>query len=494
MNISDYYKKAGAIGLVLTVCATASGNCMAQHTLPSDESGRWDFSDSRIGRTSDGNGVLIELSILPIGGLKAQETAILTPVLVSDDGKYSLSLNPIGVAGKKRYKVLRRRRALHNVRPGEPGEGVDTVYEEEDIREKGIRTEQTVPLEKWMSHGRLICRMSYYGCAECGPYAFMDSVSEMRIPLFSEEDVRYDFIEPQEQEKAVPPPFRVRLEFPVASYRLRRDFRRNSVELDRLERFVSSIEGGTESDALSVLVRGYASPEGSFLRNKTLSEHRAGAVARHISERFPVLAKNGPVAADAGGEDWEGLCEDIKSGDYPESLKKEMLSAIASHERDTEREVALKRIENGKQYRSLLRQVYPGLRHADVVINRQRGERSEAELEETFGKDPGALSHRELFRLAAAREDAGKNPTPVYEQAYLHFGREATAILNYANALLKYEGDADRAMEVLKAVENDRRSVRPRATAWLLKGDWKKADRIFRQKEGESPETGQRKR
>ena len=53
------------------------------------------------------------------------------------------------------------------------------------------------------------------------------------------------------------------------------------------------------------------------------------------------------------------------------------------------------------------------------------------------------------------------------------------AVLNYANALLKYGKDADGALQVLEVVREDSRVLFPMAIAYDMKGDWRKAEKLL---------------
>ena len=67
------------------------------------------------------------------------------------------------------------------------------------------------------------------------------------------------------------------------------------------------------------------------------------------------------------------------------------------------------------------------------------------------------------------------------------FALDPLAALNYANALLKYEKDADKALMILDTVKSDSRSVYPMAIAHSMKGDWRKAEELL-EKDMESRE------
>ena len=66
-----------------------------------------------------------------------------------------------------------------------------------------------------------------------------------------------------------------------------------------------------------------------------------------------------------------------------------------------------------------------------------------------------------MYQLAGLYASQGENPLPVYKKAYEQFPDDIVAILNYANALLKYGKNADGALRVLEAVKNDSRALFP---------------------------------
>ena len=60
------------------------------------------------------------------------------------------------------------------------------------------------------------------------------------------------------------------------------------------------------------------------------------------------------------GEDWEGLKKLV--GISPLSNKEELLSIIDRYPTDTERESAIRNLDNGRTYDILLNEFYPQLR------------------------------------------------------------------------------------------------------------------------------------
>ena len=65
----------------------------------------------------------ITFSVFPWQGLEARKSLTCSPVYVSADGRDSVRLEPVCVAGKRRYKVIKRRKALGNLKTRQPRSG-----------------------------------------------------------------------------------------------------------------------------------------------------------------------------------------------------------------------------------------------------------------------------------------------------------------------------------------------------------------------------------
>ena len=395
----------------------------AQDILSTSGTSRWDYSNSRVEREPGRDALDITFSVFPLAGLGSQEVAYLFPVYVSADGRDSVRLEPVCVAGKRRYKVIKRRKALGNLKPGNPGSG--EVRSAKVLESSGLTVKRSVPFERWMADGRLVVREVSYGCAECGTNESEDIAFQAGIPLFGEKDYAYSFIEPEKvMIKCYKDSFDCKVVFPVARHDLQEDFTGNAQELDRLKKFLSENLNIQGTSLKEVDIKGYASPEGS----STLVN------------------------------------------------RDEILFIIGHNERDTEREEAIRALDDGRSYRLLLEEFYPGLRRTTFSLSFDVRPYTVEELPEIFETKPECLSQHEMYQLAGLYASRGMSPLPVYERAYGQFPDDTVAILNYANALLKYGQDADGALRVLEPVTNDSRAFFPMAVAYNMKGDWRKAE------------------
>lgn len=198
--------------------------------------------------------------------------------------------------------------------------------------------------------------------------------------------------------------------------------------------------------------------------------------------KYPQLKNASVYRIEGAGEDWEGLRDIIKASSL--NYKKEILSAIERHDTDVAREAAIRSLDGGKVYAELLSTVYPVLRRTVFLMSFDVRPYTDDELEEMFITAPGCLSQYEMCRLAQQYAEQGKNPVNIYRKAYEQFALDPLAALNYANALLKYDKDADKALIILDTVKSDSRSVYPMAIAHSMKGDWRKAEEFLKKRHG----------
>lgn len=127
--------------------------------------------------------------------LKSQEFLSVYPRYVSADGKNGLELTPLYFSGRRRYKVIRRRRVLHREEKFYPP--VENVRSSRDLEREVVLTAR-FPFEAWMADGHLEVVEKRAGCAECGSGGFAGRVLEATLPFFRPEDYRYSFVKPKQ--------------------------------------------------------------------------------------------------------------------------------------------------------------------------------------------------------------------------------------------------------------------------------------------------------
>lgn len=474
MKPLQYYKKQiliiGCLGMFPLLSS-------AQDILSTLGTSRWDYSNSRVERDAGGDVLDIIFSVSLLAGLESQEVACLFPVYISADGRDSVRLEPVCVSGKRRYKVIKRRKTLGNLKPGDPG--ACEVHSVKELKSSGLTVKRSVLFERWMADGHLVVRGVSYGCAECGTNESEEIAFQAGIPLFGEKDYVYNFIEPEKVlVKCNKGSFDCKVAFPVARHDLQEQFAGNAQELDRLKEFLSENLNIQGVELKEVNIKGYASPEGGFDYNKSLAQRRTQTLSEYISSQYPALKKAPVYRTEGVGEDWEGLKTAVSSSTL--ANKGEILFVIEHNQRDTECEAAIRALDNGRSYHVLLKELYPSLRRTTFSLSFDVRPYTVEELQGIFETSPECLSQHEMYQLAELYASQGETPLPVYKRAYGQFPDDAVAILNYANALLKYGKDADGALRVLESVKNDGRALFPMAVAYNMKGDWRKAEELLK--------------
>ena len=453
----------------------ALGIGMPCATAQESEESRADYTESTVKRSKDGKQLEIDLRIRPGRNLKSQELVRIYPCYVSATGSDTIRMEPLYLAGRTRFKVIKREIALHN-RPGSMERVVDVM----NLDATPIHEHKSVDFERWMADGRLIVMEEISGCAECEVGKAVLDLMKVKIPLFGEGYYEYPMEEPLKVTvKAYVDSLESRVTFPVGKHVLDASFGENAKALKELDSFLSRIVRVTGVTLKGVTIQGYASPEGRFDKNKSLAERRTHSLADYVNKQYPELKANSDYAVYGVGEDWKGLRSRVALSALPE--REQVVSIIDRYDTDTEREREIRKLNGGEVYKTLLRDFYPPLRRTVFTLRAEVAPYTEAQLPEIYDRNPKLLSHHELYTLAQRTEEQGRSPLEIYRSAYEIYPSDPIAALNYANALLKYASDADGALRILVPLKGDVRSLYPMAVAYDMKGDHRKAESLLKE-------------
>ena len=237
---------------------------------------------------------------------------------------------------------------------------------------------------------------------------------------------------------------RAYIDFPVNRIELRADYRRNPAQLDSIITTINALKADKNLQVMAINIHGFASPEGSYKHNGYLAKNRARTLTEYVRKMVELPDSIFTVSSTA--EDWDGLREFIKQSDLE---KKEQLLAIAKDESLTPdaRDAKLKK-QYPAQYRSLLTNCYPALRHSDYHITYKIKPFDVEEAKEIMKTKPQQLSLNELFMVAQTYEVGSKDFNEVMELAVRMYPEDETANLNAAIIRLN-NGDAEAAKPYL---------------------------------------------
>lgn len=472
-NVKTLYTLALLIG-----CIGFSAPMLSAQVAFSD---LWLYDDVQVEKSQSGRELLVSFKLTPIKGMRSQEVRYIYPAVVSPDQKHVMELDPVAIAGSRRMKVIQRQKRLHN--PTHLPQ-VEFTLPFRSVKQEPLVISQKIPYLRWMKDAKLIVREQIYGCAACEK---SETVTELQVASsttpttispFTAEIYSYTFYEPEAvRQKIYYETFESKVNFLPARHDLITGYRNNREELVKLDAFIQralQIEGATLRE---VKILGYASPEGEEEYNKVLSKKRATVLSDYVKSKFPVLSRVEKYIVSAMGEDWAGLRRLMQAEGV--SYAQEVLHILDNRSSKEAKKSALKRIDNGGAYAYLMEEIFPKLRKTSFDLSYDVRPYTLEEIPQIFATNPALLSHHELFQLAQLREQRGENPLEVYQVAYQRFAAEPIATLNYANALLKYAQEPERAIRLLHTLQADPRAKLPLAIAYHMSGHPEEAERVM---------------
>ncbi len=381
----------------------------------------------------------------------------LTPAVVSD--KDTVRMPSMTLAGKNAWmgEVRRsgRRPDLYRAGKGEP-----------------FSYSHTVDFEKWMSNSEIVMIADTLNECKCEPAAGTPvPIAEIRrheVP----EPASFNYQPPKESgAKIFDLSGRANIIFRVNRTDINWDYANNYAELDSILASIRAVRENPDATVESITLTGYASPEGSYANNVRLARGRTEEVLRYVRlhSDFP----SGVFHTNSVPEDWAGLKKWLEENpSFHNSAE-----IIAFIDRDTpieQRNDQLRKLFP-EEYKYLLANVYPQLRHTDYVIRyRVRKYETVAELRKVYAERPYNLSESEFYKLANSYGPG----TPEYDEVLMMcahvYPTNSVANLNAANAAMQ-RGQYVAAQSYLRMVADGPEKDYAQGMLYTLRGEYKLA-------------------
>jgi len=405
--------------------------------------------------------ITMDLSGLDVGSNRA---VLLTPRLIN--GNDSVDLPSVGIYGRRRY--------YYYVRNGQSMlSGSEETSYKASQRPDYITYNKTLPYQEWMNGARLSLLRSEYGCCSsllARQAATIGDFSEV-VKFFPE----LVYVRPEaERVKSRSLEGSAYIDFPVNRTDIDPDYRRNSVELGKISATIDSVRSDRDVTITSVWLKGYASPESPYDHNKNLAIGRTDALKKYILGLYHFSP--GIIATDHEAEDWAGLRRYVAQSDI--AHREEILSLIDS---DLDPDAKEKKIKSAypEEYRFLLQNCYPALRHTDYRIAYTiRGYSDADEIRRILATQPQKLSLNEFYIVAQECEPGSDEFTEVFETAVRMYPSDETANLNAANAAMR-RGDNAAAKRYLDKAGNTPEAVYARGALAIRMEDYDTARRYL---------------
>ncbi len=196
----------------------------------------------------------------------------------------------------------------------------------------------------------------------------------------------------------------------------------------------------------AVKIHGYASPEGSFANNRRLAEGRAEALAGYVGRLYSF--PSGMIEVESTPEDWDGLRRYV--ADSLSLDNRDGILAIIDNT-DLAPDARERRLKSRfpQQYRILLNEVYPALRHSDYEVEYVVRPFSLYMIANSY--EPGSDEFNEVFEVAVRLFPS--DPVANLNAAITAFNRRD---IPAAERYLAKAGNHPQAAVVRKAIEESK--------------------------------------
>ncbi|SHF47967.1 protein of unknown function [Bacteroides faecichinchillae] len=392
----------------------------------------------------------------------ANRAVLLTPRLVN--GADSLDLPAIGIYGRRRYYYYIRN-------------GISAISGESEksfrVSKKPEQLEYNNPIlyEDWMNGATLKFHRSDWGCCQEILAEYEGIVGRHREAFFPE----LIFVQPKaEIMKSRSLSGSAYIDFPVDQTVIYPDYRRNTVELGKIQATIDSVRNDKDVTITSVWLKGFASPESPYKHNTELAIGRTAALKKHIGQLYHF--DDGIIQTDYEPEDWTGLRRYVEQSNI--NHRAEILALIDSDMEPDAKEAKIKRTYPD-EYRFMLQHFYPALRHTDYRIDYNIRTFSEVEeIKRIMAEQPQKLSLNEFYLVAGKYEPGTDEFTDIFQTAVRMFPNDETANLNAANAAIRRD-DFGTARKYLDKAGDSAEAVYARGALTVREGDYDMARRYL---------------
>lgn len=412
----------------------------------------------------------IDLSTI---SLKSKEMLLITPQISSDDRVTVLTLPMVVVAGNNRYSIVRRNIALKNMpKSYDPS---SEIYRYKDVHGTKIHYSREIPYKEWMRKSNAGISESITGCASC-----VEPIVASPVKLGNLSPVPYQtffataYIAPKVETKQRSEKLEAFFNYKVARYELLRDYKGNASEFRRVDEFMKGFFEDANVTVSDYAIDGYASPEGTFKSNITLSQNRAKTFASYLKKTYGIA--DGKMRVEGHGEDWEGLRRAVEKSNL--SNKKAIVSIIDKYSTDVERERAISKLDGGNTYTRLLKDIYPPLRRNTLSVSYVIKGFNLEEALEAYHSKPHQLSEEEFFRVSQTFKKGGEDFVDVFMTAVKYYPESQIANLNTGAAYIEAGNFMEAEAYLLKAGDTGE-AINNLAIVYFNKGDYTKARSEF---------------
>lgn len=380
---------------------------------------------------------------------------LLTPRLVN--GADSIDLPSVGVYGRRRYYYYVRN-GIYTI----SGE-TEQAYRAKEKPEQ-LAYNKPIVYEDWMDGATLKFHRSDWGCCQDILAEYEGILGHHKEAFFPA--LQYD--KPKaEMMKSRSLSGSAYIDFPVDQTVIYPDYRRNTAELAKIQGTIDSVRNDKDITITSVWLKGFASPESPYRHNTDLAIGRTAALKKHIRQLYNFA--DDIIKTDYEPEDWAGLRRFVEQSNIDH--RTEILALIDSDMEPDAKEWKIRRTYPG-EYKFMLQNFYPALRHTDYRIDYTIRKFSRVdEIKRIMNERPQKLSLNEFYLLSQEYEEESEEYANVFETAVRMYPNDEVANLNAANVAMR-RNNLDAAERYLTKAGNSPKAVYARGALAVCKRDY----------------------
>ena len=398
------------------------------------------------------------------------------PQLVS--ASCTLNLPRISLKGRDEYKAYERYLTLMTNREKASYDFPYIVKKIVGRKNAMISYQYHLPYEAWMADACLNIRRDECGCGETAwmeiePLMEKVTLDYPLIPYVITPHLAY--IRPVvEQVKQRDVQAECFLDFELNRINIRPEYMNNPQELAKIRKMIDELKSDPNVKVNRLDIIGYASPEGTLVTNKRLSEGRAMALRDYLASRYDFSRNQYYIIF--GGENWDGLVKALDTIDF--EYKDEALNIINDIPVEKGREAKLMQLRGGVPYRYMLKYIFPSLRVAICKVNYEIKNFNLDEAKEIIKTRPQNLSLNEMFMVANSYPKGSQEFIDVFETAVRMYPKDEIANINAATAALSRNDliSAERCLNMVDSMKKLPEYSNAMGVLMLLKGEYEHAE------------------
>lgn len=250
-------------------------------------------------------------------------------------------------------------------------------------------------------------------------------------------------------------------------------------DITLLREYIAAVESDPKREFKGAVVSSYASPDGKLDFNETLAGKRGDVADKFVAKEFEKVesVKNqNIVESKTTAEDWEGFQSEVQASSIQD---KDLILRVLSMYSDPEtREQEIKNM--AAAYESLKDDILPQLRRSKITVNVDKIGRSDEEILQLARTNFNELEIEEMLYSATLTEDLNEQLKFYQATAVAH--PKCFRAPNNAGCVQLELGQADAALasfEKAAALQNNDQVKNNTGFAYILKGDYAKAEETF---------------